>query len=55
MAKMMYENDNGEQTSVEFSEKLISELESLHNVDGLDEIADVFKTLIQSQAEENEQ
>ena len=48
MAKMTYENDNGEQTSVEFSEKLVSELESLHNVDGLDEIAEVFKSLIKS-------
>ena len=54
MAKMTYENDNGEQTSVEFSKKLVSELESLHNVDGLDEIVGVFKSLIKSQTEENE-
>ena len=54
MAKMTYENDNGEQTSVEFSEKMIAELKSLHNINGLDEMVEAFRTLIKSQTEENE-
>ena len=51
---MTYENDNGEQTSIEFSEKLISELESLHNIDGLDEMFEAFKASVKNQIEENE-
>jgi len=55
MAKFIYEDDKGQQTEFEFSIELISALESQHNIDGLDEIFNTFKTSVKMQIEKDAQ
>lgn len=51
MARIIYENDLGEQTSFEFNKELVSALELQHDVDGLGEIF----ALVRNQIAENQQ
>lgn len=46
MAKLIYENDAGNQISFSIAESLITELEELHQVDAWQEILNLLKAEI---------
>ena len=55
MAKLIYEDDHGHQTSFEISPEAFGDLESLFGINAWDEIFKAFKTVIdESQIKEIE-
>lgn len=52
MAKLIYEDDEGRQTTFEFTVEMAADLESLYGIDAWDEILKSFKTIIKNQTEE---
>jgi hypothetical protein len=47
MAKLIYEDDQGRQTSFEISQEALTDIDSIYGVDAWDEVLKAFKIVIE--------